>query len=431
MLDAPLKSPDTDYRSSFRLLFASVLVVGFGNTMLFAVLPPLTRTLGLSDTQAGLIFSLSALIWVFSSPYWGRESDRRGRKPIIVLGLLAYAVSMALIGLFAMLGLFGWVTGLGLFIALTLSRAIFGSFGSATSPASQAYIADQTSPDQRTNEMASLSSAWSLGAAIGPAIAAALAAAFGLLSAEAGLLAPIYLTAAMAALGAFAISRWLPETEKPPSNEKLRDAAGSLRLALDRRVSGYLIYGLGLSTAAGVLAQTFTFYTMDRLNLTDSDAASHAAMGFMGGAFATLAAQSILVPKLKLNTRSLMVWGAGLIALGVVVQAFATNQELLVAARIVQGFGFGLASAGYSGGASLSVRPDEQGPLAGVVVGTNGAGFIFAPLFGGWLYENVNMLAPLILMALIAIAMMIFARVSRRLKPFTGADGPGAGAETG
>src|SRR5574338_1463148 len=91
----------------FRLLWACLLVIGAGNSMLLAVAPPLVRQLHLGDSSVGWIFSLSALLWVFASPYWGRLSDNIGRKPTIAFGLGAYAVSMASFGTVVMLGLSG------------------------------------------------------------------------------------------------------------------------------------------------------------------------------------------------------------------------------------------------------------------------------------------------------------------------------------
>lgn len=76
-------------KAAFRLLFGCLLTVGMGNSMLLAVLPALSRTLGLPDAAVGVIFSFSAVLWVITSPLWGRASDRLGRKRLIVFGLAA------------------------------------------------------------------------------------------------------------------------------------------------------------------------------------------------------------------------------------------------------------------------------------------------------------------------------------------------------
>ena len=119
-------------RPRFHLLFICLLVIGAGNSMLLAVAPPLVRQLRLPDSSIGWIFSLSALFWVIASPFWGRLSDRVGRRPIAALGLAAYAVSMGAFGAVVLLGLNGVLSGAWLFVSLMLSRAIFGAFGSAS-----------------------------------------------------------------------------------------------------------------------------------------------------------------------------------------------------------------------------------------------------------------------------------------------------------
>lgn len=393
----------------FRLLFICLLVIGAGNSMLLAVAPPLVRELNLPDSSVGWIFSLSALLWVVMSPGWGRLSDRIGRKPVAALGLGAYAVSMASFGLVVMFGQAGFLVGAWLFIWLMLSRAIFGAFGSASSPAAQAYIADRTTRLERTEQLAGLTAAFALGQAFGPAICAALAAKFGLVF-------PIWLVAALAAAASFAIWRFLPENTPPKTERPKGEWNESLKLMTDRRLSGFLIYGFALSVVAGVTVQVFGLFTMDRLNASGEHGAELTAAGFMVNALALLATQMAILPRIKLGPRGLMACGAGLLAVGVGVQIIAGSLAALLVSQAIQGLGAGLARPGFTGGASVAVRPEEQGSAAGLVVAANGAGFVFSPLIGGVVYETVGMNAPLIIMLVLLIAMMVFALRSRRLR---------------
>lgn len=412
--------PD-DRRRSFILLFCCTLVVGFGNTMLLALLPPLARRLDLPDSSVGWIFSLSALIWVFASSFWGRESDKRGRKPIIALGFAAYAVSMTVFALVCLIGLAGWMGPAAIFICMLLSRAIFGAVGSASSPAAQAYIADRTSREERTEEIASLGSAFALGAALGPAMAGAMAA-------RTGPILPMFLVAALAVAASLAVMRYLPESRQPQL-----DLDGpqerSWTLATDRRVSGHLLYGLGLSVVTGMLQQTFTFYTMDRLNLDEATTIAYASSGLMVGALALLGTQMGLLRMLRLNGRSLMVLGAAILALGVLVQIVSTTLNMLLLAQLLQGIGFGLARPGFSSGASLAVRPEEQGNLAGLVTAVAGAGFVISPLAGGTLYDVAGIYAPFWLAIAILLVMGFFALISRRIRSSVGVSSSSGGQE--
>jgi MFS family permease len=405
----PITPPGAPRQRQFYLLFVCLLVIGAGNSMLLAVAPPLVRQLNLADSTVGWIFALSALLWVFSSPYWGRVSDRIGRKPVAALGLAAYAISMAAFAGGVLLGLNGVLGGAALFLTLMLARAIFGAVGSASSPAAQAYIADRTTVVQRTEQLAGLTSAFALGQAFGPALCAALAAWLGLVF-------PIGLIAVLAAAAAYAIWRYLPENT-PPRLERARgDWRESLALIGDRRISGHLIYGFALSMVAGITVQVLGLFTMDRLGASGSEGAELTAAGFMVSALALLATQLAVLPRLKLGPRMLMAWGAGFLALGVLIQIFAPSLGAILVAQAVQGLGAGLARPGFTGGASIAVQPHEQGAAAGLVVSVNGAGFVFSPLFGGVAYEVIGMNAPLWISVALLIFMLAFALRSRRLR---------------
>lgn len=397
-------------RSRFHMLFACLLVVGAGNSMLSALLPPLVRKLHLPDSAIGWIFSLSAVLWVLTSPFWGRLSDRVGRKPIIASGLGAYCLSMGSFALVVIAGLAGLIGGGVLFVSLILTRAIFGAFGSAASPAAQAYVADRTHLSQRTEELAALTAALALGQVLGPGLCAALVAVV-------GFVVPLVATSALAALAAFAIWRYLPEHEKPRAPPERRDGLlDSLKLAGDPRIAGYLIFGFGLSLVTATLQQVFSLFTMDRLHVQGSAGAELSALGFMVSALTLLATQMAILPRLKLSVRSLMAVGAALIAAGVALQMVAPTLGALLVAQVVQGLGFGLARPGFTGGASIAARADEQGPVAGLIVATNGAGFMFSPMAGGVAYQVWSMNAPLYIALVLLALMLAFALMSRRLR---------------
>jgi MFS family permease len=377
--------------------------------MLFALLPPLVRRVGLPDSTIGWIFSLSALLWMFTSPFWGRLSDQTGRKPIVASGLMAYAISMSAFALVMIAGLNGALGGALLFAGLLLTRAIFGAFGSATNPAAAAYIADRTSLARRTEALAALTAAFALGQAVGPAFAGALAT-------RTGLVFPIVFIAACAALAALAVLRFLPEKRDAAPRAKRGVQTSALKLARDPRLAPYLLFGFAMSAVTGVLTQIFTLFLMDRLDIHGEHGAELAAAGFTLHALMLLATQLLLLPRLKLNSRMLMAAGAVLVAVGVGVQIAAAGFITLMAAQLIQGLGFGLARPGYAGGASLAVSTEEQGAAAGLVISMNGAGYIFSPLIGGVAYEHLGINTPLYFSLAILAAMVAFALLSRRLR---------------
>ncbi|MEZ5970438.1 MAG: MFS transporter [Hyphomonadaceae bacterium] len=393
----------------FRLLWTCMLVIGAGNSMLLAVAPPLVRELHLGDSSVGWIFSLSALLWVLASPYWGRLSDSVGRKPTIAFGLLAYAVSMAAFGTAVMLGQSGALSGFALFISLVLARSIFGAFGSASSPSAQAYIADRTTAFERTAQLAGLSSAFAVGQAFGPGVCAWLTARFGAVF-------PIWMVGVLALAASLAILMLLPERTAPHAKRQRASFGESLALITDRRLSGYLIYGFALSIVSGVTVQVFGLFTMDRLGVSGAAGTQLISYGFMANALALLFTQLVVIPRLNIGPRAFMVCGAALSFASVTLQMFAPNLEVLLASQALLGLGSGLARPGFTGGASVAVEPHEQGAAAGLVVAVNGAGFIFSPMFGGVVYEHFGMNAPLVIVASVLAFMCAFAVMSRRLR---------------
>ena len=142
-----------------------------GQSLFFALLPPIARDLGLSEVQVSAIFTLSAVLWVVMSPFWGRRSDIWGRKPVILLGLVGFGISTGGFGLLLAAGQTGVWPLMTLYVAMILVRAVFGFFGSGTPSAAQAYIADRTTRSERTSGVAAIGAAFGMGTIVGPGFA--------------------------------------------------------------------------------------------------------------------------------------------------------------------------------------------------------------------------------------------------------------------
>ncbi len=398
-------------RGAFRLLFFSLAAIGAGNTMLIAaVLPPMTRELGLPDWMAGAIFSLSAAVWTMASPFWGRKSDEWGRRRVAAMGLAGYSLSMLLFGISGWLALQGRVTEPALiFASLLISRTLFGLFGSGTNPAAQAYVADRTNPENRTEEIASVTSGFSFGTVAGPAFAAGMVAVFGLLS-------PVFFTCGLAAMMSVLILTRLPEETRP---RRVSTGGPSYKgLWRDRRVAPFLAFAASLSLVSGVLTQTFVFAVIDKMGVTEAEqAAQFTGPAFSVGAMATLMAQLVLIPRLQLSNRMLMITGAVSLCIGALMIVPTTDFAILITAQFAIGLGQGLARPGFFSGASLAVGPELQGNVAGLVMACNGVGFVISPFFGPWLYQNGHPAAPFLLAAVLLASMALFAAFATRDGP--------------
>ena len=399
-----------DRRGAFILLFCCLFAVGAGNMMLTStVLPPLTRALGLPDWTAGAIFSLSAGVWVVTAPYWGAKSNTWGRRPVTAVGMFGFAISMLLFGAVSLAALLGWMSGWVLvFILLLVARTLFGVFGSATNPAAQAYVADRTSREERTDEIATLTSGFTLGQVAGPAAAGVLMGLGGLISPTFGMVAPTFIICIIAAAIGWLVLVKLPE-HRPPKKDAGLGRSGAKGLWRDPAILPYLVYAVGLSLVTGVLSQSFPYVIMDRLHVEGTAAAQATAPPMTIGAMATLIAQLVLIPRLKLPVRSLMTYGAIMLALASVFMIWAEDFALFAFSQMLIGFGQGLARPGFSAGASLAATQDQQGDVAGLITAANGMGFVVSPLFGLWMYQNVSPASPFIFCGVLLAAMAIYA----------------------
>jgi MFS family permease len=322
-----------------------------------------------------------AAIWVITAPYWGSKSNSWGRRKVAAVGMFGFAASMFFFALSAMAALLGWISGWVLiFVLLITARTLFGVFGSATNPAAQAYVADRTSREERMDEIATLTSGFTLGQMAGPAAAAALITGGALLSPAIGLLAPVVIITVIAAVIGFLVLTRLPENRSPRADAGIK-RSGAKGLWRQPAIFPYLLYAVGLSLAIGVLSQTFPYAIMDRMHVEGAASAQYTGPAMTMGAMATLISQLVLIPRLKLPIRSLMVYGAIMMAMSSLFVVWAQDFALFAFAQIMFGFGQGFGRPGFSAGASLAATHEQQGDVAGLITAANGMGFVVSPFF--------------------------------------------------
>ena len=367
---------DRDRRRAFRLLFVCLVCTGMGQAMLFAILPPAARELGLSPVQVSIIFVASATIWVFVSPMWGRRSDVVGRRRVILTGLLGFALSMVCLATTLAGALGGWIWAPLVWPALIASRCLFALFGSGTGPASQAYVADRTEREERTAGVALLNAAFASGQTLGPAVGAGLAIF--------GLLAPIYFSAALAVLSAVAIWNWLPET--PPHRVSPAAAVPRVRFT-DPRVRPFVLISILVQAARSTTTITLAFFLQDRLGLDAGATGRIASLGFMVLAMAGLGVQATVVQRLRPAPAPMIFAGLASALAGFVLLVAGASLAPLLGGLALLGMGLGLTAPGNAAASSLAVRPEEQGAVAGVTGAIGVVGNIFGPLLGTLLYE--------------------------------------------
>ena len=344
-----------------------------GFTVLFPVLAPLGREIGLSEIQITSIIAASALTVFLTSPIWGRVSDRWGRKRVILIGLFGFAVGTLLFNSVLYAGLSGTLTGSKLFGALILARVLHATVMAASMPAANAYMADITDVTTRTRGMGAAGAANNVGSILGPAVS-------GL--AVISLLTPLWVMAVVALLNGIFVWRFLPDTPRQRTAHKPR----RLRYS-DSRILPFVIVGVLMFTGMALVQQTIGFRFQDTLALGAAETATTVGITMMLSAACSLIAQWLIVQKLNLRPFTLLQLAIPLLMVAFVIMTVASTLTGLSVAMMILGFGMGLAGPGFMAGASLAVSPEEQGAVAGVAGSCGPLGFTIGPLLGGLLYQ--------------------------------------------
>jgi len=417
-------------RSHFLLLYAAMLVAAAGNTALQSVMPAIGREIGIADFWVAVAYTWSAVLWVALAPTWAEMSDRHGRKALTLLGLAGFIVSTLLCGLVLHFGLTGAIGGGLTFLLFGIFRAIYGTFGSATPSATQAYLAARTRRSGRVAALSALASSFGLGTILGPAVAPLFVLPL------VGLAGPLLAFSALA-LGVFlAILAWLPDdrgarrsgrgaamsypgiASQPTGASVLAATAprkrGSARIGWrDHRIRNWILAGVAAGHAQAATLTCVGFFIIDRLRLQPHGSEDSIAIVMMAGASATLAAQWGLIPRLGLTPRALVLWGSLIAAAGLVWTMAASDLYGITLAFALASLGFGFTRPGFTGGASLAVPLAEQGAVAGVITAANGISYVAAPGVGIALYmADPNL--PFGLCALLLLLLAAWARASLR-----------------
>jgi MFS family permease len=367
-----------------------------GQSLVFAILAPLGREVQLGELQITSIIAISALIFGVAAPRWGRLSDRTGRKPIIISGLLGYTVGTLLFTSVFYAGLAGLLGGTLLYGVLLAARCSQSIIMSGTNPAATAYAADHTGREERTRTMARLGTANSMGTILGPAVSGALATF--------GLLAPLYFAAALAALAALLVWWQLPIT--PAQDLTSRKASARLRYT-DRRILLLLATAVGLFVGFSGIQQTLGFQLQDKLGLTGIQTAQMTGAALMVSAAFTFMIQVTVMQRIKLRPTQFVRLGLLSLLFGAaVISSFDTFAVLAVGMAFL-GAGLGLCMPAISAGASLAVNPEEQGAAAGLVSSCPAIGFVAGPICAGALYQVHGPLAPLFSAAVFFIVLVM------------------------
>jgi len=344
-------------------LLLMTIFIGFG--IIIPVMPLVVQDAG-DQFNNFMLLSVYSLSSFLMSPIWGGLSDRIGRRKIILVGLMGYAVSFFIFGI-----------GEDYLWVLYVSRILGGLFSGAATACAVAYVADITTPEKRTKAMGLVGMSIGMGFIFGPAIG-------GLLSGI-SLRTPFFASSALALL-TFVFAFAVLKESLPP--EKRNQAKNGPRLSRWTAFAGPLKYLYVLSffvtfTLAG-LEGTMQYFQMVKFNATSQDIG---IMFLISGIVGAIIQGYVIRKYVKPGMESrFIVMGLLLSALGFILILFSSNVWNAAIFMSVFGAGNSLIRPCVTSLITQKTTVD-QGVTTGLNSSMDSLGRIAGPLVGGALYS--------------------------------------------
>ena len=351
-----------------------LFTVGLGQSFVFVIVPPLARDLGLSEVQASLVFAFSAVAWALTSAAWGRASDKYGRRNIAILGLIGYSASLLAMIIPLFLVEKNLLDIVFLFPLLVFGRMLNGLIGSATRPATFAYIADTSSREKRTLKFARLESSFLVGTVAGPLIGGFLI----LITKE----TPFYVFSVLALIASIGIYKNVDNSSKDKEtvlkSEKISWKSNT--------VWPFLILASISSLCLASLIQTIGFYLFDVFpNIEDLPILI--SMTFALLSISTIVSQYLFTDAFPLSNSKLLLCGVLLLLFSYITMALFPKISIYYLSIIINGIGGGMLRPAISSSLSLSQTPEHQGIAAGYLGSVYPVGHILTPVLAMPIYS--------------------------------------------
>ncbi len=355
-------------------VFLIVLVDVFGMTLVIPLLAIYAETFRATPLQATLLVTVFAACQLVSGPLIGHMSDRTGRKPMLI---------MSQIGTFIGFIVLARATALWM---IFLSRMIDATAGNLS--LAQAYIADNTAPEDRARSFGLIGIAFGLGFFIGPSLT-------GLLSARFGLRAPIYLAAVMSATSILATAVLLrggrahsgPPTDRWAAFHLRTYAQYFSRPQLRSRLVQFLFFMLSFS----MFISGFALFAERRFTWQGHPFGPR-EIGYVFGAVGLfgIILQGALIGRLvkRFGEAPLVIVGFFSIVLGYSMLGATMSTVLLVITALISGFGNGVLRPALTSLITHQAERHEQGVVLGIAQALTSMASIVAPIAAGFLIQR-------------------------------------------
>ncbi|WP_047418610.1 MFS transporter [Cellulophaga sp. Hel_I_12] len=363
------------------LILLSLFVVMLGYGILLPTLPYYTERLALKDNldtdlinfHIGLLTSIYPFFQLLFVVVWGKLSDRYGRKPIIICGLIGFVIMQLLTGLATSLTM------------LYIARIFGGIFTSSVIPVSNAYLSDITSEKRRTKIMAWSGVAISTGVIFGPVIGGFLSQTDIHIKYKIGLLhldrfsVPFLFAALLGLIVLLVVMKWLKNTARV---HKFTTRKVSLRFTFTKYFIVLLVLSFVIQFVVTLFETVFSIYGKDELGFNSNQV----GIGFMlcGSIMAVLQPVFATYGEKFLSTKKQIALGLLISGLSLIAFPFFNNEFLVYGLIVVFAAGGAMVTPNLLSAVSL-ISKKNTGRNISIQSSTNSIGQILGPVLGTWL----------------------------------------------
>jgi MFS family permease len=375
-VQTPPKAPDSSPRALYVLLLVVFInLVGFG--LVIPLLPFYAKSLSASPWQVTALFSAYSLGQFVAEPFWGRLSDRIGRRPVLIVTILANTLSYVAL---AFAPSIGWAFAIRL----------FSGFGSGNISTIQGYMADVTPPERRAERMGLLGAAFGMGFVFGPVMGAFLPELARLFGHSAnGRLAfqiPLLTAAVLAAIAALGIFLFVVESRAPSAKDAPRpQRREALQIALAHPVLSRVLLVTLISTAAFAgMEAVFGLWTQARFNWGPRQVGlCFAVIGIIASV-----GQGLVTGRLarRFGEAKVLTVGLAIIAVSLALTPFVPTSAFVPVAVGCTAFGQSLVFPCIAALISRATPPDKQGAMLGLNMAAGSLARMTGPMLAGPLF---------------------------------------------
>ena len=370
-----------------RPLFVVVVIDLLGFGILIPLLPYMAERFGTSPALITPIFGVYSLCQLIAAPFWGRLSDRHGRRPILMSSLAGAFVSYVMLGL---------ATNLWWLIA---ARVLAG-FMAGNIAAAFAYASDISTPETRAKALGTVGAAVGIGFMVGPFIGGALA---GPDERSANFALPAVVAALMTLIAMAVVYFKLPESHAAEHrSERHEPRRRPIQLLRERPALRFIVSGAFLVTCAQATLESISaIWALNRFGFGPF------AVGMLLFCLALISVTMqgglvrVLAPRFG-ETRLAVAAVAAYVA-GLLLVAYSSHLPLALVGLAFCGVGSGLFSPSVSALASKQATIRDRGAVMGTYQSGLSLARAFVPFASGALYSGLGSSAPFIAGACVSL----------------------------